>query len=379
MDNVASSQTRNQAGSQAQSQTDSQASSETRNLASSKTQNQTSSLASIQTRNQTSSLASSETRNQASSKTQNRASSKTQNRANSLTTIHDNDITTSHKDRSIEICGVRWKNPITTAAGTFAIRESGKYYDYTKLGSITTKGVAPQAWEGNPTPRIAETPSGMLNAVGLENPGVDAYIKNDLPILENQDVVVIANVAGHSEDEYIDVVKKLRGTRVDMLEINISCPNVSCGGIAFGTDAETAARLTAKIKKVADKPVIIKLSPNVTDIVSMAQAVEAAGADCISMINTLLGMRLNLKTGLPILANATGGLSGPAILPVAIRMIYQVSRAVDIPIIGMGGVSTGADAYEMLLAGAQAVAVGTAALSDPVAPIRILEELEGYL
>ncbi|MDR3225824.1 MAG: dihydroorotate dehydrogenase [Clostridiales Family XIII bacterium] len=275
------------------------------------------------------------------------------------------------------ICGIKWKNPVTTAAGTFAYKESAAYYDLTVLGAVTTKGVSPEPWAGNRTPRIAETASGMLNAVGLENPGVDAYIDGELRYLKAKDAVVIANVCGHSEDEYIEVVRKLDGTNVDMLELNVSCPNVCEGGMAFGTDTAVLSSLTRKAKSVTKKPILIKLSPNVTDITELAAAAEDAGADALSLINTLVGMRIDIRTGKPVLANGTGGLSGPAIKPVAIRMVYQVARRVKIPIIGMGGVMTGEDAMEFLLAGATAVAVGTAALIDPGAPARIVKELGG--
>ena len=283
-------------------------------------------------------------------------------------------------DISVDICGVKWKNPITVASGTFNYRESSAYYDVSSLGCITTKGVAPVPWMGNPTPRIAETHGGMLNSIGLENRGVDDYLTNELIKLKEAGATVMANVAGHSIDEYVEVVKKLADSDVDLLELNISCPNISSGGIAFGTDKELAAKLVAEVKKVSGKkPVVVKLSPNVTDISAIALAVQAAGADALSMINTLLGMRIDLKTGKPVLANGTGGLSGPAIHPVAVRMIYEVSRVVNIPIIGMGGVMTGEDALELMLAGATAVAVGTAALIDPTAPIRILDELTALL
>ncbi|MDR1043388.1 MAG: dihydroorotate dehydrogenase [Clostridiales Family XIII bacterium] len=275
----------------------------------------------------------------------------------------------------IHICGVEWKNPVTTAAGTIAVAESGKYFDPVELGAITTKGVSAEPWTGNPTPRIAETPSGMLNAVGLENPGVDAYIAGELRALKDRGATVISNVAGHSEDEYIKVCRRLDATDTDMLELNVSCPNVREGGMAFGTDADTLARLVERVRAVTDKPLIVKLSPNVTDVAELAVAAERAGADALSLINTLLGMRVDTRTGRPILANITGGLSGPAIRPVAVRMVYEVARRVRIPIIGMGGIMTGEDALEFLLAGATAVAVGTAALIDPAAPARVAREL----
>ncbi len=285
----------------------------------------------------------------------------------------------SKLDLRVNIAGVEWKNPITTASGTFSPRESSAFYDLSKLGAVTTKGVANVPWSGNPTPRIAETYGGMLNAVGLQNPGVEAYIQEELPYLANYDTRVIANVAGHSVEEYCAVVERLNDTAVDMFEVNISCPNVKQGGIGFGTDSKQAGLVTKAVKAIAKKPVIIKLTPNVTDIAEIAKAVEANGADAISMINTLLGMRIDVRRGKPVLANTTGGFSGPAVKPVALRMVYQVRRAVQIPIIGLGGISTGEDAAEFLMAGADAVAVGTAALVNPTAPVDILEQLKGYM
>ncbi|MDR0851295.1 MAG: dihydroorotate dehydrogenase [Clostridiales Family XIII bacterium] len=282
-------------------------------------------------------------------------------------------------EMSIEIAGIRWKNSITTAAGTFSYKDSPKYYDPALLGAVTTKGVSPERWAGNEIPRIAEVTSGMLNAVGLENPGVDVYIENELQILKAAGATVIANVAGHCKEDYLTVVRKLDITNVDMLELNVSCPNVREGGMAFGVDPDAVYGLTQEIKAITAKPVIVKLSPNVTDICKIAAAAERGGADALSLINTLVGMRIDLKTGRPILANGTGGLSGPAIKPIAISMVYRVSRSVGIPIIGMGGIMTGEDAYEFLLAGATAVAVGTAALIDPQAPVRVLHELEACI
>jgi dihydroorotate dehydrogenase (NAD+) catalytic subunit len=270
---------------------------------------------------------------------------------------------------------MEWKNPVTTAAGTFNARESGRRYDITALGAVTTKGVAPEPWPGNPLPRIAETYGGMLNSVGLENPGVEAFIAGELAELKARGVTVIANVAGHSEAEFCAVVERLDETAVDMLEINVSCPNLYEGGAVFGADEAAVAKLTRKLKRLTGKPVMIKLSPNVTDIVRIAEAAEAAGADALSLINTLVGMRIDLRTGRPVLANGTGGLSGPAVKPVAVAMVYRVCSRVKIPVIGMGGIMTGGDAYEFLLAGATAVAVGTAALLDPEAPVRIVHEL----
>lgn len=285
----------------------------------------------------------------------------------------------SNLDLRVNIAGVEWKNPITTASGTFSARESSAFYDLSRLGAVTTKGVADHPWPGNPTPRIAETYGGMLNAVGLQNPGVEAYMKEELPYLKNYDTRVIANVAGHSIEEYVNVVERLNETDVDMFEINISCPNVKQGGIGFGTDPGLAEQVTRAVKDIAKKPVIIKLTPNVTDITEIARAVEAGGADAISMINTLLGMRIDVRKGKLVLANKTGGFSGPAVKPVAVRMVYQVRRAVNVPIIGLGGISTGEDVAEFLMAGADAVAIGTAALANPTAPVDILEQFETYM
>ncbi|NCB30175.1 MAG: dihydroorotate dehydrogenase [Clostridia bacterium] len=279
-------------------------------------------------------------------------------------------------DLSVNIGGITLKAPVTTASGTFSPRESSQFYDISKLGAVTTKGVSTEPWEGNETPRIAETYGGMLNAVGLQNPGIDAYIQTELPYLERFNVPVIANVAGHTVWEYRQVVERLNDTSVAMVELNISCPNVRAGGIGFGSDPGLAERVTSEVKRVAKKPVIVKLTPNVTDITEIARAVEDAGADAVSLINSLIGMRVDLKTRRPLLANRTGGLSGPAIKPVALRMVYQVRRAIKIPIIGMGGIMSGEDAAEFLMTGADMVAVGTAALVNPTAPVDILEELK---
>lgn len=282
-------------------------------------------------------------------------------------------------DLRVNIAGVEWKNPITTASGTFSARESGAFYDLNKLGAVTTKGVANVAWNGNPTPRIAETYGGMLNAVGLQNPGVENFISEEIPYIKKYDTKLIANVAGHTIEEYCRTVECLNNTDVDMMEINISCPNVKEGGIGFGTDARMAAAVTKAVKTIAKKPIIIKLTPNVTNIAEIAKAVEEEGADAVSLINTLLGMRIDVHRGRTVLANKTGGLSGPAIKPVAVRMVYQVRRAVQIPIIGLGGIMTGEDVAEFIMAGANAVAIGTAALINPSAPITILEELKRYM
>lgn len=282
-------------------------------------------------------------------------------------------------DLSVNFAGLQMKNPVTTASGTFAARESGEFYDISRLGAVITKGVAAEPWQGNPTPRIAETYGGMLNAVGLQNPGAEEYIKKELGYLKDFDVPVIANLAGHSIEEYCAVTEKLNDTNVAMYELNISCPNVKQGGIGFGTDPKMAAEVTEAVKKVSKKPLIVKLTPNVTDITAIAKAVEDAGADAVSLINTLLGMRIDLKAKRPLLANGTGGFSGPAVKPVAIRMVYQVRRAISLPILGLGGIMTGEDAAEFLMAGADAVAVGTAALVNPTAPVDVVEGLRAFM
>jgi len=282
-------------------------------------------------------------------------------------------------DLRVNFAGLEMKNPVTTASGTFAARESSEFYDLSRLGAVITKGVAAEPWAGNPTPRIAETYGGMLNAVGLQNPGAEAYLAKELPFLANYDVPVIANLAGHSIDEYCAVTEKLNESSVVMFELNISCPNVKQGGIGFGTDPDMAASVVKAVKEVSRKPLIVKLTPNVTDITAIARAVEAAGADAISLINTLMGMRIDLRTRRPILANITGGFSGPAIKPVALRMVYQVRRAVSLPILGLGGIMCGEDAAEFLMAGADAVAVGTAALVNPTAPVDVVEGLRAFM
>ena len=282
-------------------------------------------------------------------------------------------------DLRINFAGLEMKNPVTTASGTFAARESSEFYDLSRLGAVITKGVAAEPWAGNPTPRIAETYGGMLNAVGLQNPGAEAYLEKELPFLANYDVPVIANLAGHSIDEYCAVTEKLNASSVAMYELNISCPNVKQGGIGFGTDPAMAAEVVKAVKEVSKKPLIVKLTPNVTDITAIARAVEEAGADAVSLINTLMGMRIDLRTRRPILANTTGGFSGPAIKPVALRMVYQVRRAVSLPILGLGGIMCGEDAAEFLMAGADAVAVGTAALVNPTAPVDVVEGLRAFM
>ena len=282
----------------------------------------------------------------------------------------------------IVLPGLELKNPVIPASGTFGFGyEFTKFYDINCLGSIATKGTTRYERYGNPLPRIAEGPAGMLNAIGLQNPGVEAVVKEEFAKLKAvYNDKVLANIGGHSLEEYIETAEILsQSDIVGALELNISCPNVKEGGMQFGTDPEMAAKVTKEVKKVSAKPVYVKLSPNVTDIVSIAKAVEEAGADGISMINTLVGMRFNIHTGAPIIKNKTGGYSGPAILPIALRMVYQVSQAVSIPVIGMGGISTGEEAIEMMIAGASAVEVGCANLVDPYACPRIIEEMNTYL
>lgn len=275
--------------------------------------------------------------------------------------------------------GVTFENPVTTASGTFGSGlEYKDFVDLKKLGAVTTKGVANVPWAGNPTPRIAETHSGMLNAIGLQNPGIDTFIKRDLAYLNECGARVIVNVCGHSTEEYIEVVERLADEKVDMLEINISCPNVKEGGIAFGQKAEAAEAITKAVKKVAKQPIIMKLSPNVTDITEMAKAVEAGGADAISLINTLTGMKIDVKKKAFAIANQTGGMSGPCVRPIAVRMVYQVANAVKLPILGMGGIQNTEDALEFLMAGATMVAVGTANFFHPYATSEIIDGLESY-
>lgn len=280
----------------------------------------------------------------------------------------------------VNIAGVEFKNPVTVASGTFGSGEEyGEFVDLNNLGAVTTKGVASTPWEGNDTPRVAETYGGMLNAVGLQNPGVDVFAKRDIPFLRQFDTKIIVNVCGHTEEEYLDCVKRLADEDVDMLEINISCPNVKEGGIAFGTDPKAVEEITRKVKEVAKQPVIMKLSPNVTDIVEMAKAAQRGGADALSLINTITGMKIDIEKQDFVLANKTGGLSGPAIHPVAVRMVYQVANAVDLPIIGMGGIQTAEDAIEMILAGAAMVSVGTANFYNPSATMEVVKGIEDYM
>lgn len=282
-------------------------------------------------------------------------------------------------DLHVSIAGIALENPITTASGTFSARESGAFYDINELGAVITKGVAMEPWEGNPTPRIAETYGGMLNSVGLQNPGVEAFLREELPYLKSFQPKIIANVVGRTSEEYCQVVERLSDSDVDLLEVNISCPNIKEGGISFGANPKMAAEITKAIRSKTKKPFLMKLTPNVTDITEIAKAVESEGADGISMINTLLGMKIDIHRKKPVLWNKMGGFSGPAIKPVAVRMVYQVRRTVGIPIIGLGGIMTGEDVVEFLMAGADAVSIGTAALVDPTAPIRIKQELIEFM
>ena len=281
---------------------------------------------------------------------------------------------------SVNIAGVEWKNPVTVASGTFGSgAEYSEFTDLNKIGAVTTKGVANVPWAGNPTPRVAEVYGGMLNAVGLQNPGIELFCKRDIPFLKQYDTKIIVNVCGHSTEEYVEVVKRLADEPVDMLEINISCPNVKEGGIAFGQDPKAVEAITREMKKYAKQPVIMKLSPNVTDITEMACAAEAGGADAVSLINTITGMKIDVNRRKFVLANKTGGMSGPAIHPVAVRMVYQTAQAIKIPIIGMGGIMTAEDAIEMILAGATAISVGTANFVNPKTTMEIVDGIKKYM
>lgn len=281
---------------------------------------------------------------------------------------------------SVNIAGVEWKNPVTVASGTFGSgAEYSEFTDLNKLGAVTTKGVANVPWAGNPTPRVAEVYGGMLNAVGLQNPGIELFCKRDIPFLKQYDTKIIVNVCGHSTEEYVEVVKRLADEPVDMLEINISCPNVKEGGIAFGQDPKAVEAITREMKKYAKQPIIMKLSPNVTDITEMARAAEAGGADAVSLINTITGMKIDVNRRKFVLANKTGGMSGPAIHPVAVRMVYQTAQAIKIPIIGMGGIMTAEDAIEMILAGATAISVGTANFVNPKTTMEIVDGIKKYM
>ena len=281
---------------------------------------------------------------------------------------------------SVNLCGVELKNPVMVASGTFGSGEEySEFVDLNRLGAVVTKGVANIPWPGNPTPRVAEVYGGMLNAVGLQNPGIDVFCNRDIPFLKNYDTKIIVNVCGKSTADYLEVVERLADEPIDMMEINISCPNVKEGGIAFGQDPKLVEQITSDIKKIAKQPVIMKLSPNVTDITEMARAAEAGGADCLSLINTLTGMKIDIDRRTFVLANKTGGMSGPAIHPIAVRMVYQVAQAVNLPLIGMGGIATAEDAIEMILAGATAVSVGTANFVDPCTTIKVVEGIESYM
>ncbi len=283
-------------------------------------------------------------------------------------------------DLSVNVAGVNFKNPLIAASGTFGFgHEYSNFFDLSNLGGISCKGITLKKRLGNPPPRIAETPSGILNAVGLQNPGVDHFISEDLPWLKEQNTVIIANIAGNTPEEYAQMAEKLSNTNVDMIEMNISCPNVKSGGVQFGTSCESVGAITKTVRDHCKKPLIVKLSPNVTDITEIAKSAEASGADAISMINTLTGMRIDINTKRPIIHNNTGGLSGPAVFPVAVRMVWQVANAVSIPIIGMGGISTWQDAVEMLMAGATALQIGTCMFTDPYAPVKITKGLSEYM
>ena len=283
-------------------------------------------------------------------------------------------------DTKVNLAGVELKNPVMTASGTFGSGEEySEFVDLSRLGAVVTKGVANIPWPGNPVPRIAETKSGMMNAIGLQNPGIDVFCRRDIPFLKQFDTKIIVNVCGKTTEDYCTVVERLADEDVDMLEINISCPNVKEGGIAFGQNPKAVEEITAEVKKRAKQPVIMKLSPNVTDITETAKAAEAGGADVLSLINTLTGMKIDIHRRAFALANKTGGLSGPAIKPVAVRMVYQVANAVKLPVIGMGGIETAEDAIEFLLAGASAVSVGTANFYNPSATVQVAKGIEAYM
>ena len=280
----------------------------------------------------------------------------------------------------INLAGVELKNPVMTASGTFGSgAEYSEFVDLNELGAVVTKGVANVPWPGNPTPRIAETYGGMLNAIGLQNPGIDVFCKRDIPFLKQFDTKIIVNVCGKSTEDYCEVVERLADEPVDLLEINISCPNVKEGGIAFGQNPKVVEAITKEVKKYARLPVIMKLSPNVTDITEMARAAEAGGADVVSLINTITGMKIDINRRTFALANKTGGMSGPAVKPVAVRMVYQVAQTVNVPIIGMGGISNAEDALEFILAGATAVSIGTANFANPYATVETVKGIEEYL
>lgn len=280
----------------------------------------------------------------------------------------------------VNIAGVEFKNPVITASGTFGFgREFSRYIDISKLGGISLKGLTPVPREGNKPPRIAETPAGILNSVGLQNPGIDDFLKDELPIVRDFDTVLIANISGNTIEDYCTMAEKLSESSIDMIEMNISCPNVKAGGIVFGTQSDIVNKITEQVKKHSKKPLIVKLSPNVTDITEIARAAEAGGADALSLINTLLGMKIDIHTRRPVLANNVGGLSGPAVKPVAIRMVWQVANAVKLPLIGMGGIMNSDDAIEFMLAGASVVAVGTGMFKDPLLSVNVVDGIERYM
>lgn len=280
----------------------------------------------------------------------------------------------------VNLAGVELKNPVMTCSGTFGSgMEYAEFVDLSRLGAVVTKGVANVPWPGNPTPRVAEVYGGMLNAIGLQNPGIDVFCERDIPFLQKYDTKIIVNVCGRTTEDYCEVVDRLAEQPVDMLEINISCPNVKHGGIAFGQDPKAVEAITKAVKERAKQPIIMKLSPNVTDIAEMARAAEAGGADVISLINTITGMKIDVNRRKFVLANKTGGMSGPAVKPVALRMVYQVAQAVKVPVIGMGGISTAEDALEFILAGATAVSVGTANFANPYATVDVVEGIESYM
>lgn len=283
-------------------------------------------------------------------------------------------------DTRIRIAGVELKNPVMTASGTFGSGEEySEFVDLNQLGAVVTKGVADVPWPGNPTPRIAEVYGGMLNAIGLQNPGIEVFCERDIPFLRKYDTKIVVNVCGHAPEEYLRVVERLAEEKIDLMEINISCPNVNANFLAFGQEPACVEQLTAQIKKIARQPIIMKLTPNVTDITEVARAAEAGGADAVSLINTLTGMKIDVQRRTFALANKTGGMSGPAVKPVAVRMVYQVAHAVKIPIIGMGGIVTAEDALEFILAGASAVSVGTANFFRPEATLEVVRGIEEYM
>ena len=286
----------------------------------------------------------------------------------------------SKKNTKIKIASVELKNPVMTASGTFGSgREYSDFVDLNRLGAIVVKGVADKPWKGNPSPRIAEVYGGMINSVGLQNPGVEHFIKEDIPFLRQFDTKIIVNVCGHSVEEYINVVKRLRGEDIDLIELNISCPNVSEGGMAFGTDKNMVNMVVGEVKKYADKPLIVKLSPNVTDITEIAKAAVDGGADALSLINTLSAMKIDIYRRKPVLERKIGGMSGPAIKPIAVRMVYQVCKCVDVPVIGMGGISNSEDAIEFIMAGATGVSIGTANFNNPYVTMEVIDGIEEYM